>query len=209
MSDLFQKSLREVLDLAASDAPAPGGGSVSALIACFGLSMTAMVGSLTLGRKSYLEVEPEIIEITQVVKVFLSRLENLVEQDIEDFNRFMTALRLPKNTQEEIAFRSVAMEESLRCATETPLEIARVCREALNLTLRIAEIGNKTAVSDAGVSAVALEAAVCGVLLNAEANTTMLSDQAYVGQVLAESKELAAGAARLRDETLQAVRQRF
>ncbi|MCL2766990.1 MAG: cyclodeaminase/cyclohydrolase family protein [Peptococcaceae bacterium] len=209
MSDIFQESLRRALDLAASDAPAPGGGSVSALAACFGLSMTAMVGNLTVGKKKYLAVEAEVKELLVEVKKLSEQMEGLVQEDMDVFNRFMFALGLPKNTAEEQGRRSIAMEEALRFATETPLEIARVCLSGLSLTLGMAKIGNQTAISDAGVAALILEASLNGALLNVEANINMLKDQTYAVKAKEESGTLSVKGLELKEEILRVVRQKI
>ena len=209
MSEVFEKSLRRVLELASSDAPAPGGGSVSALAACFGLSMTVMVGSLTIGKKKYHTVEAEAKKIVITAKKLADRLESLVQEDMDVFSRFMTAMALPKNTPEEQNFRGAAMEEALHFATETPLEIARVCLDAMQLTLRIAVIGNKTAISDAGVAVLLLDSALNGALLNVEANTCMLKDQTYSELVKKESETLSAQAADIKQEAIRVVQSRI
>ena len=209
MSEMFDKSLRQVLDLAASDAPAPGGGSVSALAACFGLSMTTMVGNLTVGKKKYLTVKAEAEDIIIAAKELADRLEELVQEDMDVFNRFMSALALPKETPEEQSQRGAAMEEALRYATETPLEIAGVCLNALEITLRMAIIGNKTAVSDAGVAALLLESAVNSALLNVEANISMLKDPVYIKQVKEKSRSLTEQAKELKQEAVQVVQSRI
>jgi len=209
LSELFHKSFNEVVDLAASVAPAPGGGSVSALVACLGLSMTAMVGNLTEGKKNYQEVQPQIKEIVAGANELMERLKELAERDMKVFGLFMEAFRLPKDTSEEKSLRSETIQKTLREATETPLEIAKVCVSALELTQIIARIGNKAAISDAGVAALALEAAMHGALLNVEVNTALLKDQEYKNQVLREGRSLATNGTRLKAESLELVRARF
>jgi len=209
MEGLFQKSLNEVIDLAASDAPAPGGGSVSAMVACFGLAMTAMVGNLTVGKKNYRDVEPQAREIVLEVNDSLKRLEELAERDTRVFNQFIDSFRLPQKTPEEISAREGAIQKTLCEATETPLAIAREGVKALELTLIMARIGNKTAISDVGVAALALDAAINGALLNVEVNISRLKDREYIEKVVQESKCLSAAASRLKDESVQAARARF
>ena len=206
MNELIQKSMRQVLDLAASAAPAPGGGSVSALTACLGLSMTIMVGNLTLGKKNYQTVQGEVTELISAAKGLSNELEILAQDDMDVFTRFMTAMGLPKTTTEEQAIRKDAMEEALLFATETPLETARVCLKGLEFTSRMAVIGNKSAVSDVGVAALLLKAALIGALLNVEANIAMSKDQVHVQRVKVECKSLIARATAMEEDTLITVR---
>ncbi|MCG9968525.1 cyclodeaminase/cyclohydrolase family protein [Pelotomaculum terephthalicicum JT] len=209
MSALFDKTLREVIELSASSSPAPGGGSVSAIVACFGLAMTAMVCNLTTGKKKYREVEPQVNEIISTADNLMRRLEELVDRDMAEFNNYMRAFRMPKETDAEKATREEAMQKALVKATETPLDIARVCLEALRITARLSGMGNKTAISDAGVAAVIFDAAVNGVLLSAEINAAMIEDQDYVKRVIEEKEAMAAAAGRLKDEAVAAVRARI
>ena len=209
MSDFFQKSMRDILDLAASAAPAPGGGSVAALLACLGLSMTAMVGNLTLGKKKYQAVQTEVRENITAATALSAELESLLQEDMDVFTKFIAALSLPQNTPEEQTNRARAREEALRLATETPLKIAGVCLEGLTLTARLAAIGNQSAISDAGVAALALEAALNGALLNVRANLGLLNDQAYITWAREESDTLQTRAAALKAAALQAACDRF
>ena len=209
MSKFMQKSMRQILDLAASAAPTPGGGSVAAMVACLGLSMAAMVGNLTLGKKNYLAVQAEVEDIITSVGDLSSQSELLLQEDMDVFARYIAALSLPKNTPEEQNFRSGVMEENLRIATETPLNIARVCAEGLDLTLRITTIGNKSALSDAGVAALTLEAALNGALLNVEANAKIIKDQNYAAKAKEESKSLQTRATAAKVKILEVMRARM
>jgi len=209
VSALFDKTLREVIELSASNSPTPGGGSVSAIVACFGLAMTAMVCNLTVGKEKYKDFEPQVNEILSTADNLMKRLEELVDADMAEFNDFMAAFRMPKGTDIEKTERDEAMQKALKNATETPLEIARVCLEALQITTRLSNVGNKTAVSDAGVAAEILEAALNGVLLSAEINVSMIKDQDYIKRIIDEKEAIAAKAVRLKDEAVAAVRARI
>jgi len=209
VSALFNKTLREVIELSASSSPTPGGGSVSAIVACFGLAMTAMVCNLTVGKEKYKDFEPQVNEILSTANNLMKRLEELVDADMAEFNDFIVAFRMPKETGAEKAARNEAMQKALKSATETPLKIARICLEALQITARLSNIGNKTAISDAGVAAEVFEAALNGVLLSAEINVTMIKDQDYIKRIIAEKEAMAAEAVRLKDEAMTVVRARI
>jgi formiminotetrahydrofolate cyclodeaminase len=204
MSDLFDNSFRKILAIAASDAPTPGGGSVSALVGALGVSMAAMVGNLTYGKSQYAAVEAEIKEITGRAYFIMSRLEKLMEDDIAAFGKFMSAYRLPKGTAEEKARRDEAIQKALQNATKSPLEIARTLLEALKITAQLSRIGNKMAISDAGVAANVCEAAVHAVLLNVDINLPMVSEADFAAKSQ-EERERIAGEARLLKEQAIAV----
>ncbi|MCL2337464.1 MAG: cyclodeaminase/cyclohydrolase family protein, partial [Firmicutes bacterium] len=131
MSEIYELSFRQVVAVAASDAPTPGGGSIAALAGALGAAMTAMVGNLTVGRPKFKDVEAEVKEITGAAYFIINRLEKLVGDDMAAFAKFMEAYRLPKNTDEEKAKREEQIQKGLKLATDTPMEIARTLLEAL------------------------------------------------------------------------------
>lgn len=209
MGDFFNKSLREVIEVSASNSPTPGGGSVSAMVAGFGVAMAAMVCNLTIGKEKFKEVEPQVQELLGTAMGLIKKLEGLVDEDMADFNNFMATLKLPKNTDEEKAIRTETMQKALKSATDTPMEIARVCLKALEITEKLAPIGNKMAISDAGVAAVVAEAALNGVLLSADINIPSIKDQEYVSKVVAEKEAMVAEAKRLKDKAMAVVQERM
>ncbi len=209
MGKFFEQTLREAIDVSASTSPTPGGGSVSALVACFGVAMTAMVSGLTLGKEKYKDVQPEVRDILEASKAFLARLQELVEADIAEFDNFMAAYRLPRGTDAEKQAREKAIQTALKGATDTPMEIAGVCLEVLRLTDRLSTIGIKMAISDAGVAALVAEAALEGVLLSVEINTPLIHDREYVLRIIREKEQMTAEAKILRNAILAVVRDRI
>ncbi len=209
MSELYDLPFRKVVAVSASDAPTPGGGSVSALVGTLGVAMAAMVGNLTFGKPKYKDVEPEIKEITGAAYFIINRLEKLVAADIAAFNKFMDVYRMPKNTDEEKAKREEQMQKALKTATDTPMEIARTLLEALEITERLSKIGNKMAISDAGVAAYVCEAAINAVLLSADINIPMIKDQEYVKAIVAEKEELVRKAKDLKEKAVAEVQERM
>ena len=159
MGRLFDKSLSDILQEAASSAPTPGGGSVSGIAAAFAASMAAMVGNLTIGKKKYRDVEEQVTALRDKALGLMAAFETLVEEDISQFGKFMEAYRLPKSTEEEKQHREGVLQQALKGATETPLKVARACVELLELVCELAPIGNTMAISDAGVAAYLAEAA--------------------------------------------------
>ncbi len=179
MSDLFGQSLREVLKVSASSEPVPGGGSVAAIAGAFAASMGAMVANLTVGKKKYRNVEAQMIALRDKSLCLMTRAEELVDADMGHFKKFMEYYKMPVSGPEEEARKEHLIQEALKRATETPLEIARACLEILEIVSEMAPIGNKMAISDAGVAAYLADAALKAALLNVDINLPQIKDQEF------------------------------
>lgn len=209
MNDIFDQSFRKLIAVSASDAPTPGGGSVSAMVGALGVSMAAMVGNLTYGKPKYAEVENDVKEITGRAYFIISRLEKLVMADIAAFGKFMDAYRLPKKSDQEKALRDEAVQKALKTATKEPMEIARTLLEAMEITERLSKIGNKMAISDAGVAAYVCEAAINAVLLSVDINIPMITDQDFVDLIKDDKAKIITEASKLKDLAVNTVRERL
>lgn len=209
MSEVFDWSVKKLIQESASDSPTPGGGSVSALAASLAVAMVTMVGNLTVGKEKYKDVEAETQAILDEGNAIIARLENLVEADIAEFSKFMAALKLPKNTEEEKAERTKVMQEVLKSATDTPMEIARTCLDILKLAKGLSGIGNKGAISDVGVGAYLAEASLNSALLSVDINLPMVKDEDYVAKISAERNQLVEEARKLKEEALSVVQDRL
>lgn len=209
MSQVYDWSFRKVVEVSASNSPTPGGGSVSAMVGALGAAMVSMVANLTVGKEKYKDVEPQVQEALQKLNSIMSRLEELVAQDIADFGNFMDVLKMPKDTEEEKAKRAELMQEALIKATDTPLEIAKTCLETLKLAVELSSIGNKGAISDVGVGAYVAEAALNSVLLSVDINIPSIKDKEYVEKALAERNRLMVEAKALREKAVSVVQDRM
>lgn len=209
MSDIFDYSFRKILAISASDAPTPGGGGVSALAGALGTAMAAMVGNLTMGRPRYADVEAEARDITGRAYWIMAELEKLMAADMAAFSKLMDAYRLPRSNEAEKARRGEAVRDAAKEAARVPLDIAETLLEALVITEKISRIGNKMAISDAGVAAYICEAALQAVLLNVDINVTVINDPDFVAGANKRRNEIAGEAGRLRDMALVAVKERM
>ncbi|MGI6628363.1 MAG: cyclodeaminase/cyclohydrolase family protein [Bacillota bacterium] len=209
MSELFSMSLAEILKASASSEPTPGGGSVSAICAAFAASMASMVANLTIGKKKYKDVEAQVTSLRDQTLRLLAGFEELVDEDIKQFGNFMEAYRLPKNTPEEKEKREASVQKALKGATETPLRVARACVDLLEIVCELAPIGNKMAISDAGVAAYLGEASLRAVLLSADINIPMIKDPDYVEQVVQEKEGLIGQAQKLKEKAMAIVSARM
>ena len=173
---LSQLSVDELLERLSSSAPVPGGGSAAALAGAMGACLVSMVAALTVGREAYVQVDVAAREIGQSADSLRQELVDLAEQDSAAYQAFVSARGLPRETDAQRAARASAMQDASKRSTEAPLRTARVAREALELARRIAPIGNRNAVSDAGVAAQLLSAAVRGASLNVRINLPLLAE---------------------------------
>ena len=169
----------EFVEVLASKAPVPGGGGASALVGAVGTALGNMVGSLTVGKKKYADVEEEMWELKgkcdQLQKDFL----RLIERDAEVFEPLSKAYGMPKETEEEKAEKARVMAIVLKDACSVPMEIMEKCCEALDLIKEFAAKGSKLAISDAGVAATFCKAALKGASLNVYINTKSMADREY------------------------------
>ena len=177
---LTKKSVNGFLDELASSSPAPGGGSVAALAGSLGSALTSMVCNLTIGKKKYIAVEEEMKKVLRSSEELRAHFARLVEEDTLAFNKVMEAFGLPKDNDAQKALRDAAITAATKEATMVPLEVMKHCIDALALAQNVAANGNKNSVSDAGVSALMLNAACEGAALNVRINLNGLNDSDFV-----------------------------
>jgi formiminotetrahydrofolate cyclodeaminase len=183
---LTTKTVNQFLDEVASNSPAPGGGSVSALAGALGMALTSMVCRLTIGKKKYADVQSELESILKKSEDLRAKLTSVIDEDTEAFDKVMTAFGMAKESDEQKIQRNKAIQETTKLATLVPLKLMGLCEEGVNLTRTVAEKGNKNSLSDAGVSLLLLQAAVQGAALNVRINLPGLEDQKFRDATLAQ-----------------------
>ncbi len=202
---LAELKTAEFVDLLASDAPAPGGGSAAALEGALGAALTAMVCSLTIGKKKYAEFE-ETVKAAQAKATDLKvRFVDVMDRDTEAFNVVSAAFGMPKATDEEKAARSAAIQKGLEGCTKTPFEMMELAVETLELTASILGKSNDSAASDLGVSALSLRAAIQGAWLNVLINIGSLKNKELAEDYRAKGEALLARALPLADQIYETV----
>ena len=188
--ELSELTVASFADLLGSDAPAPGGGSAAALEGSLGAALTAMVSALTLGRKKFADHQELARESFELASDLKARFLAAMEKDTEVFNVFSSAMALPKSTEEEKAARSAAMQEALVACIESPLHMMELCLDAMKLTDRLVGKSNANAVSDLGVAALSLTAAVRGAWLNVLINLGSFRDADAAQRYRTRAQEL-------------------
>ena len=176
---LMEKTVHDFVAELASDSPAPGGGSASALAGCLGAALTAMVCNLSLDETKYKDRLPEILAIRGRVSELLENLGKAVDEDAQAFNEVMDAYKLPKGTDAEKARRLKTIQDSMKNAASLPLEVAAACLDALKLAGRILPLGNPNAASDAAVAGLMSYAAIQGALYNVKINLGFIKDAEF------------------------------
>ena len=163
----------------ASEKPVPGGGGACALAGALGASLGAMVGNLTIGKKKYADVEPEMILLTEKAQVLSRRLLNAEDEDAAAFEPLSRAYSLPKDAPD----REDILEACLRRAADAPLRILRLCCEVVELQEQFAEKGSVMVASDAATGAVLAWAAMYGAAVNVKVNTKLMQRRDYADEI--------------------------
>jgi len=193
----------------ASSSPAPGGGSVSALMASLSSSLGQMVIRLTSGKKSFLELDESIKDkinnALNLLEGWQKELLSLIDEDTDAFNDYMEALKLPKDTEEDKKKRKKAMSDALIVAMEVPLKTAKTSLSILEVLPLIAQYGNKNAASDIGVAALAARAGLEGAILNVKINLGGIDDVSIINQKRAECDDMLSKGDELKNEVLKEV----
>jgi len=197
---LTDKPITNFLDELASNAPAPGGGSVASLGGALGAALVSMVCNLTLGKKGYEDVQGDIEDLLVQAEALRAELTGLLEEDVKAYTGYSVAAKLPRTTDEEKAARAEAMQAALQVATDVPLQIAEAAVKVMDLCMPAAEKGNKWAVSDAGVAVLMAEAALRSAALNVLINLGSLKDLEFAAERRARLESLLAGKGVMRDE---------
>jgi glutamate formiminotransferase/formiminotetrahydrofolate cyclodeaminase len=174
----------------ASPVPAPGGGSVAALVGALGAALAQMVAGLTVGRKKYAAVDAEMRALGLKAAELASELHQLVERDAKAYEAVTIAYKLPKDTPEQERLRTQAIDGALVGAARVPLETARACAAVASVAAAAADRGNVNAASDAGVAALLAEAACRGAVYNVRINVSSMTDKSRGRELVAEAEKV-------------------
>lgn len=202
---MAEQSIQEFIDVLSTKEPVPGGGGASALAAAVGMALASMVANLTTGKKKYAEYQAEIDEILneseELTKVLLAGMD----KDAEAFEPLSKAYGLPKETKEQQQQKEAVMEKALLDASLAPLSLMREIVKAMHIVRRLADIGSKLAISDAGVAIQMMSAALNGASLNVFINTKLMKNRDKVEELNAGTDRLLEEGAALTKETFEIV----
>ena len=203
--DMTMESCRKFVEVLASNEHAPGGGGAAALVGAIGTALGNMVGSLTVGKKKYADVEEEIIALKAKCDALQTELLNQVEADEINFVPLAKAYGIPKDDPN----RDQIMEEATMVACSTPVKIMELCCEAMEAIAVFAAKGSRLAVSDAGCGAVCVKAAMQAASLNVFINTKTLKNREVAEEMNAKCLDMLAKYGAMADEIFETVKAGF
>lgn len=189
----------------ASESPAPGGGSVSAYMGALGAALATMVANLSSHKAGWDDRWEYFSDMADKGAAVMNELLSLVDEDTAAFNRIMDVFAMPKETDEEKQARREALERATLYATEVPLRTMKTAVRAFEVIEAMIKDGNPNSVSDAGVGALAVRAAVQGAFLNVKINATGLKDRETANGLVGEATIIAAEADKREEELLEMV----
>ncbi len=201
---LMDMSCKAFADETASESPAPGGGSISAYMGALGVSLATMVANLSSHKPGWDERWEEFSEWAEKGQKLKDELLHLVDEDTNAFNKIMDAFGLPKNSEQEKADRTKAIQEATKYAIEIPFRVMQRSYDTFEIIRAMAETGNPNSVTDAGVGALAVRSAVMGAFLNVKINASSYKNKEFVDRILAEGIEIEKKA-REQEETIMAI----
>jgi glutamate formiminotransferase/formiminotetrahydrofolate cyclodeaminase len=176
---LVKMNLREFCNETLSDSPAPGGGSVAALMGTLGASLGGMVANLSAGKRGWDDKLEYFSDWAVKAQQLKDQLLSLVDEDTAAFNRVMDTFALPKDSAEEKKARSTAIEEATKHAAEVPLKVMETASKSCELLSEMAAKANPASISDVGVGALATRACIEGAALNVRINLGQLKDEKF------------------------------
>ncbi|MCB2220511.1 MAG: glutamate formimidoyltransferase [Bacteroidetes bacterium] len=214
---LEDKSKQKLVDMTvkdftfetASESPAPGGGSISAVMGAMGAALGTMVANLSSHKRGWDERWEEFSDWAEKGKYYQEALLKTVDEDTDAFNQIMDAFGLPKKTEEDKQARHEAIQSATKNAIEVPFKVMTLCYQSMEVMKAMAEIGNPNSVSDAGVGAIAALAGVKGAFLNVKINAGGLDDNAWAHEMIEKGKAIQEKAAKLQKEILNIVEEKL
>ena len=181
---LIEQKVSEFVAATASKEPTPGGGAIAALTAATGAALAEMVANLTFSKKGYEEVQSEMKDLQSKAEAIRNRMLELSQADADVFNIFMNALGLPKNTDEEKATRSAAIQQAYKDAAMVPFEIGELAYQIFDLADLASRKGNQNLITDGIIAAINARAAVKAAFLNVRINLSGIKDESFVTDII-------------------------
>jgi len=187
---LASMSVRNFVELVGARTSAPGGGSVSALVASLGAALGAMMGWMSYGNKKFDHLSPKMRKFIPPLHFAMKELIPLIDADTNAFNDYMDALKLPKETEEQRVIRDKKMQEGLKKAIEVPLKVMRIADSCWRWMIQMAKFGNISSASDLEVGAKSLETGIWGAYKNVKINLPQIRDSEFKNRVITEGEQI-------------------
>lgn len=207
--EFTKQSCESFIEVLASKEPVPGGGGASALVGAVGTALGNMVGSLTLGKKKYADVQEDIIALKAKADKLQAELIELVAKDAEVFEPLSKAYGMPKETEAEKAEKARVMAIVLQQACDVPYRIMEKCCEAIELHREFAAKGTAIAISDVGVGVAFCKSALMGASLNVFINTKSMADRAAAEEINQKTEAMLSRYTAMADDIYASVLERL
>ena len=198
--------VKDYLDILASSEAVPGGGGASGLVAALAAALGSMVCNLTYGKKKYAEYQDEIEGLLDKCNEYIRLLIEAADEDAVCFEPLSRAYSLPKDTEEEIAYRNKVLEEKLEIAARAPLKMMELIYDLLKLLDRLSDIGSRLAISDVGVAAYFAKASVNTASLNVYINTGLMKNKTLSEELNKKAEEIVDKCDRIGDSVFDKVK---
>ena len=200
------QTVDQFISLLASGEPTPGGGSAAAIAGSLGGALVAMVATLSEGRPKYAEHDALLAEAKAAGQELANRLLDLADEDANAFAGFGTAMKMPRDTDEEKAERTKALQAAALAATEAPFKTVQACLEVAAMAEAMAGRSNKNASSDLEVAGLMSVAAARSAAANVFVNLPAMGDEALARDLLARTEAIVNDVERLSSRTREVVR---
>jgi glutamate formiminotransferase/formiminotetrahydrofolate cyclodeaminase len=187
---LASLTIRNFVELVGARTSAPGGGSVSALIASMGAALGAMVGWMTFGNKKFEHLDSTMRKLIGPLHYKMKELIPLIDADTNAFNDYMTAMKMPKKTEDEQKIRHAKMQEGLKKAITVPFSVMTISDSCWEYMIKMAKDGNISSASDLEVGAKSLETGIWGAYKNVLINLNSIDDEEYKADMVAKGEEI-------------------
>ena len=177
---LNNNTVNEFLEILSSDAPSPGGGSASALLAAIGTGLIHMVASLTTDKEKFIEHQGLVNEVLDKSNKYQIEYQKLIDEDVKAFEEVSKVFSMPKENDEQKKQRRIAMQKALKNAINPPLKIMELINDTLELICLSVDKFNQNALSDLGVASLSLDSALKGAYLNVLINLKSIKNEEFV-----------------------------
>ena len=163
-----------------SSEPVPGGGAASALAAALGAALVSMVSGLSTGRPKYYAYEATLARADAAGRQLAAELLALSDRDADAYAGYAAALKLPRETDDQIEARRAAIRTAARAASDAPWDCVRACLRLAGIAEALAGRSNVNASSDVLVASLLAEAGARGAAENVRINLPATGDEEYV-----------------------------
>ncbi|MCS6991775.1 MAG: glutamate formimidoyltransferase [Chitinophagales bacterium] len=204
---LAHMSLGAFTEEVARESPAPGGGSVAALLGSLAASLGTMVANLTAHKRDFEHNWKWYSDWAEKGQHLRQALLLLVDDDTKAFNQLLSSHGMAKTTEAEALARSKAIQEATQQAIEIPLRVMQLCNDTLDLLQNMMEKGNPNSISDVGVGVCCARAAAEGAALNVRINLPGLTDAALREQYAQHADKLQQEIRQRAEELLDRIQQ--